>query len=809
MFELAYNVNGEPFDPPPNQTAWRVRKLKAKGAPEVVYGRDGLPLHLPIDADVEDLRREGRGDGRHRLDPVDEHNRAIPNAQAAYVWVHPIERMPEPATPAPVAPVQPDSTAALVAALLESQKQHTELARMYVSQFPVIANAMAGVVRSAGDVGLTTRVPLIVPAIAEPKPDACQRETDDDEIDDEDEIDEEDALEAAEEEPAYSWPRVAQTFAEYVGPHVGPLLAGLPGLGAMLGAQPAKPKADVAPGPGPRDPAPAGAAPARTAAGFDPSLAVRLRSIMAQLTPAEQEFARSLLEEISAEEMSSWMERLRAMSVAEAVAYVRQMHDQARDAADPAITSAPIAAQSRRATTSAPTTATAPSAVGMPRREGHRAASVRDVRRGQPLTSSLTRTTPPTAPSDGMPSLDPATLTHLAAIDRALTIEERVAMRLHFASLSSGDRAEWMGTLLMLPATEAIAMVRAQLAGDAAGSPVSRGASAADPSATEPPAAQPRDSSPPTLPPAKRTAPRRTARNQPIATSSHTTSPTAAPDLVRTPATAAPEALASTEPAIAAAAATGTQPTTAEPSAIAGAELVSAAPSAGTLTRSAHTHLADIESGLAPEERLMVHTLIAGLSPEEREAWLESLLTVPPTEGVAMLRDTLYARTSERHGVPLAIGAASEPGTGSGEELDDRDDDNQAPDHDQEDGNQDDGNHEDSDQDDGNHEDNDQDDNDHEDDDQEPGSEAAITTSDALPTLDEASLAHFKAIEDALTLAEKMRAHELAAQRPAVELRAWYAELREMSVPEAVAKLRAELAHTAPRARGSKDGGVS
>src|SRR5215470_2294651 len=41
MFELAYNVNGEPFEVPPTMAAWRVRKLKPKGAPEVVYGRAG------------------------------------------------------------------------------------------------------------------------------------------------------------------------------------------------------------------------------------------------------------------------------------------------------------------------------------------------------------------------------------------------------------------------------------------------------------------------------------------------------------------------------------------------------------------------------------------------------------------------------------------------------------------------------------------------------------------------------------------------------------------------------------------------
>src|SRR6185436_5684306 len=73
--------------------------------------------------------------------------------------------------PAPAAAGQAEITAALVAALLESQKQHTELARMYVSQFPVVANAMAGVVRSASDAGLTARVPLVLPAAPVPKPD--------------------------------------------------------------------------------------------------------------------------------------------------------------------------------------------------------------------------------------------------------------------------------------------------------------------------------------------------------------------------------------------------------------------------------------------------------------------------------------------------------------------------------------------------------------------------------------------------------------------------------------------------------------
>src|SRR5215470_6853906 len=170
MSEIAFNINGEPFEVPPTMAAWRVRKLKPKGAPEVVYGRDGVPLFLPMDADLEDLRHEARGEGRYRLDPVDENNRSVPGAQSSYVCVHPIERAPDLAA-SPVAPtaVHPDTTAQLIQALLESQKQHTELARMYVAQFPVLVNALSGVVRSAGDAGLPARVPLVVPVTPEVK----------------------------------------------------------------------------------------------------------------------------------------------------------------------------------------------------------------------------------------------------------------------------------------------------------------------------------------------------------------------------------------------------------------------------------------------------------------------------------------------------------------------------------------------------------------------------------------------------------------------------------------------------------------
>jgi len=112
MSDLAYNLAGEPFEVPNMAGGWRVRKLKPKGAPEVVYGREGIPLILPIDADMDALRHEARTEGRYRLDPVDEHNRMIPNATAAYVCIHASE---SPAAPPPTArPVSPSTDHAVI-----------------------------------------------------------------------------------------------------------------------------------------------------------------------------------------------------------------------------------------------------------------------------------------------------------------------------------------------------------------------------------------------------------------------------------------------------------------------------------------------------------------------------------------------------------------------------------------------------------------------------------------------------------------------------------------------------------------------
>jgi len=804
MLQLAYNLNGEPFDAPPTMTAWRARKLKKAGAPETAWGLDGLPLFLPMDADIEDLRRESGGEtGRFRLDPVDDQRRAIPNAPASYVCVHPLA--PAPAAPtAPAAAASAETTSQLVAALLESQKQHTEMARMYVSQFAVVANAMAGVVRSAGDAGLTARVPLVLPAVPETKPAEASdpaRETDDDESDesDEDESDEQEAVEVAAEPEEHSWARVGQSFVDHIGPYVGPMLASSPGLAKLLGAHGRKPKTDATtPGPGPSDPAPAGgdaAMPSGPVPGVDAAMLVRLRQVMAQLTPEEEEFARSLIDEISAGDMASWIDRLRAMSIPEAVAYVRTMFRQARAAAGDAHPVSPTA----------PAAPAAPAAASAPRRAGHPASgrgSSESTAAHRPTsdTSPIRRPVPATQTSDSTTLRDTGTQAHLDQIERSLHTDERTAMRKHFAGLSPSDRSRFVATLLMLPVADAVAVVRGQVgahpATNAPASPASGDVPPIDVPPIHPPIA------------AHVASPDRTV-STPARKRLPVSAPSAAAPDVTPPAPSAP-----------AMPATAVAP---DPSA---APIVapSAAPSdaPATVERNAHTHLAEIDSTLAPEERLLVHTMISELSPDDRDAWLDRLVSGSVADGAAMLRAALQTATAERPTANAATGdRRHESATASGAraattsheldaghetdvgDVDALEDGDGLDDGDELERSDEPAAHEPPDASAASH---------HRPETPPPLATAptpAIATGAELPTFDADALAHFRAIEEALTLAERMRANELAAQRPAAELRRWYAELVKLSVPEAVAKIRAELARSDNDSHSTEKGGVS
>ena len=73
-----------------------------------------------------------------------------------------------------------------------------------------------------------------------------------------------------------------------------------------------------------------------------------------------------------------------------------------------------------------------------------------------------------------------------------------------------------------------------------------------------------------------------------------------------------------------------------------------------------------------------------------------------------------------------------------------------------------------------------------------------------LPTIAAADMAHFTAILNALSMRERMHAQALAAELSPAELRAWITELKQLSVADAIARIRGLLGSD-----GRTDGGAS
>lgn len=334
MSDLAHNLNGEPFEVPGAAVGWRVRKLKAKGAPEVVYGREGIPLVLPIDADMDDLRREARNEGRYRLDPIDEHSRPIPGCPAGYVCIHEGEPTVEPPPAAKPAPATADQ------AVVEAMRVNAELARAVIDKFPMMLESAAVLLRAADNAGMPRRLPHFL--------DVANDEGDDDD--------------KAEDAPkATGLQGIIETVVSAAAPAIVNAVIGkiqIPGgLGALLDCRRAVPKdrasaahatstPGVVPAPGPSDPAPAPSAPspspdtpteahaqpapAAAAADLpgdlptlDPAALVHFANIQRALTFREGMLARAMAAELSPAELRAWLSELRPLSVPEAVAEIR------------------------------------------------------------------------------------------------------------------------------------------------------------------------------------------------------------------------------------------------------------------------------------------------------------------------------------------------------------------------------------------------------------------------------------------------------------------------------------------------------
>lgn len=314
--ELAVNLNGDPFTPPEKATGWRGRKMKAKGAPETAYGRNGLPLWLPIDATVDDLRAEVNAPGRYRLDPVDDNNRPIEGATAAYVYVHDVAPSTSANTDA-----SKEVTAPLPAAtdnvVIEAMRMNAEIARAVVNRFPLMIEASASLLRAADGAGLPARAPM----------------ANDDAIDDE--VDGADDREPHKPSPLESFMTIVAQCAPMFMAAMGGKKISMPNVAEIFDwrkASAAHQRSSTGDKPRKMEAAPNAA----TAEAVEQSATDALASITPQqmahfiaiqsaLSPEEAAIAREVGASFSKPELAAWLDELGQLSVAEAVAKIRNL----------------------------------------------------------------------------------------------------------------------------------------------------------------------------------------------------------------------------------------------------------------------------------------------------------------------------------------------------------------------------------------------------------------------------------------------------------------------------------------------------
>ena len=161
MSELAFNANGESFEVPATVTGWRVRRMKPRGAPELVYGRDGRPLMIGIEADMDELRDAVGGVlGRYRLDPINDEGKCIDSVPPAYIQVVKQERNAGGASESSSSHVVRDSDDDNT--VREAMRLNTELAKAVIDRFPQMVEAAATLLRAADGAGLPARSPSAV-----------------------------------------------------------------------------------------------------------------------------------------------------------------------------------------------------------------------------------------------------------------------------------------------------------------------------------------------------------------------------------------------------------------------------------------------------------------------------------------------------------------------------------------------------------------------------------------------------------------------------------------------------------------------
>lgn len=308
MSELAFNIQGESFEVPPAATGWRVRRMKKQGAPEVVYGRDGLPLILPIEAGMDELKAAVDVSARYRLDPIDDTGKSVKDAVPAYVCVNrdALDGSTPPSVGRTPLGVANDNV------VIEALRMNAEMARSVIDRFPQMMEAAAVLLRAADGAGLPAR-----PGMAT-----------------EDDGDDVPALAPTGTESALHT-MLAQVVPMLVtGFMSGGAQGKVPSIAEMLDWRKAAPRpaASRAAEPTPSvTPRPTPEAPSATAdvepmvPPLDPATMAHFLAVRAALTPEESALAGQIAKALSAAELRALLGELAALSIPEAVARVRTL----------------------------------------------------------------------------------------------------------------------------------------------------------------------------------------------------------------------------------------------------------------------------------------------------------------------------------------------------------------------------------------------------------------------------------------------------------------------------------------------------
>jgi hypothetical protein len=172
MTELAIDEEGEPFKVPPQVAGWRVRRAAdGRGRPSLVYAK-GKPLIARVDATHDDLLAVA-GEGRYRLEAVDEYGHGVPDVPIACTG--PLTLVPNEASEPEiggelaVAGVPPQQSAGLFNLLCHVITLNTGMMEKTINQVGVFMSGAAELLNAAHNAGITTRPPPPPPVVVVPE----------------------------------------------------------------------------------------------------------------------------------------------------------------------------------------------------------------------------------------------------------------------------------------------------------------------------------------------------------------------------------------------------------------------------------------------------------------------------------------------------------------------------------------------------------------------------------------------------------------------------------------------------------------